>query len=71
MPRSTNTRAIHVDFRYVLWVMKYVDQAENLLDELGIEYTIKNNDGYKIAQRPLGKTASCGLYFLKLSSVTL
>ena len=31
------TRAIHVDIRYVLWVMKYVDQAENLLDELGIE----------------------------------
>ena len=31
------TRAIHVDIRYVLWVMKYVDQAENLLEELGVE----------------------------------
>jgi len=31
------TRTIHVDIRYVLWVMKYVDQAENLLNELGVE----------------------------------
>ena len=32
------TRGIHVDIRYVLWTMKYVDQAENLLEELSIEY---------------------------------
>ncbi len=31
------TRAIHVDIRYVLWVMRYVDQAENLLEELAVE----------------------------------
>lgn len=30
------TRGIHVDIRYVLWVMKYVDHADNLLEELGI-----------------------------------
>lgn len=31
------TRAIHVDIRYILWVMKYVDHAENLLHEMGID----------------------------------
>lgn len=31
------TRAIHVDIRYVLWVMKYVHHADNLLEELGVE----------------------------------
>ena len=31
------TRGIHVDIRYVLWVMKYVNHADNLLTELGIE----------------------------------
>lgn len=30
------TRAIHVDIRYMLWVMKYVDQADNILKELTI-----------------------------------
>lgn len=30
-------RAIAVDARYMLWVMKYVDGAENLLEELTIE----------------------------------
>lgn len=30
------TRAIHVDIRYVLWLMKYVDGAQNLLDEMQI-----------------------------------
>ena len=30
------TRAIHVDIRYVLWIMKYIDHADNLLRELGI-----------------------------------
>lgn len=28
-------RAIHVDVRYVLWIMKYVDNADNLLREIG------------------------------------
>lgn len=31
------TRGIHVDIRYVLWVMKHVDRADNLLTELGID----------------------------------
>lgn len=31
------TRSIHVDIRYILWVMQNVDHAENLLDELGIK----------------------------------
>jgi len=30
------TRAIHVDIRYVLWLMQYVDQADNLLAEMTI-----------------------------------
>ena len=31
------TRSIHVDMRYVLWVMDRVDHAWNLLREMGIE----------------------------------
>lgn len=30
------TRAIHVDIRYILWLMQYVDGAQNLLDEMDI-----------------------------------
>lgn len=30
------TRAIHVDIRYVLWMMQYVDHANNLLSEMQI-----------------------------------
>ncbi|WP_240219886.1 S46 family peptidase [Rheinheimera hassiensis] len=30
------TRAIHVDIRYVLWLMEYVDGAQNLLNEMDI-----------------------------------
>lgn len=30
----TITRAVHVDFRYILWMMDEVDHADNLLDEL-------------------------------------
>jgi hypothetical protein len=30
------TRAIHVDIRYVLWMMHYVDNADNLLAEMEI-----------------------------------
>jgi hypothetical protein len=33
------TRAIHVDIRYMLWVMKEVDHADNLLKEMTIKYT--------------------------------
>ncbi|NVJ60011.1 MAG: S46 family peptidase [Gammaproteobacteria bacterium] len=29
-------RSIHVDSRYMLWVMKYVDGADNLIDEMDI-----------------------------------
>jgi hypothetical protein len=32
------TRAIHVDIRYMLWVMKEVDHADNLLKEMTIRY---------------------------------
>lgn len=32
------TRAIHVDIRYMLWVMKEIDKAENLLKEMTIRY---------------------------------
>jgi len=35
------TRAIHVDIRYMLWVMKEVDGAENLLKEMTIKYPKK------------------------------
>ncbi|MEW9796579.1 S46 family peptidase [Alteromonas sp. CYL-A6] len=33
-PRTTRT--IHVDTRYMLWVMKYLDGAQNLIDEMTI-----------------------------------
>ena len=29
-------RSIHVDVRYLLWVMSQVDGAQNLLDEMGV-----------------------------------
>jgi hypothetical protein len=32
---ETTTRAIHVDIRYVLWVMEKVDGAQRVLEELG------------------------------------
>jgi hypothetical protein len=32
------TRAIHVDVRYMLWMMKEVDHADNLLREMTIKY---------------------------------
>jgi hypothetical protein len=35
---SAITRAIHVDIRYMLWVMAEVDHADNLLAELTIKY---------------------------------
>ena len=35
------TRAIHVDIRYMLWVMKEVDRADNLLKEMTIKYPKK------------------------------
>ena len=31
-------RSIHVDSRYMLWVMKYLDHADNLLDEMVITH---------------------------------
>ena len=33
------TRAIHVDVRYMLWVMDYVDNADHLIREMGLEPT--------------------------------
>jgi len=35
------TRAIHLDVRYMLWVMKEVDHADNLLQEMTIKYPKK------------------------------
>jgi hypothetical protein len=32
------TRAIHVDIRYMLWVMKEVDHADNLIGEMTVKY---------------------------------
>ncbi|PCO06232.1 dipeptidyl-peptidase 7 [Microbulbifer flavimaris] len=33
---NDNTRAIHVDVAYMLWVMEKVDGAHNLLEEMGV-----------------------------------
>ncbi|GAA5526116.1 dipeptidyl aminopeptidase BII [Microbulbifer aestuariivivens] len=33
---NDNTRAIHVDVAYMLWVMENVDGAHNLLEEMGV-----------------------------------
>lgn len=38
---TTITRAIQVDIRYMLWVMKEVDHADNLLKEMTIRYPEK------------------------------
>jgi len=35
------TRAIHVDIRYMLWVMAEVDHADNVLKEMTIKYPVK------------------------------
>ncbi|CDG83914.1 S46 family peptidase [Janthinobacterium agaricidamnosum] len=35
------TRAIHLDIRYMLWVMKEVDHADNVLKEMTIKYPRK------------------------------
>ncbi|MBD1388042.1 S46 family peptidase [Neiella sp. HB171785] len=35
---ETRNRSIHVDTRYMLWVMKHLDGADNLLDEMNIVY---------------------------------
>jgi hypothetical protein len=34
---AVNTRSIHADVRYMLWVMAEVDGAQNLLKELGVK----------------------------------
>ena len=38
---SDITRAIHLDIRYMLWVMKEIDGADNLLKEMTIKYPKK------------------------------
>jgi len=38
---SAITRAIHLDIRYMLWVMKEIDGADNLLKEMTIKYPKK------------------------------
>ncbi len=35
--KQANTRSIQVDLRYMLWNMKHVDHADNLLKEMGAE----------------------------------
>ncbi|MBW8189910.1 S46 family peptidase [Neiella marina] len=35
---ETRNRSIHVDTRYMLWAMKHLDGADNLLDEMSIAY---------------------------------
>ena len=35
------TRTIHVDIRYVLWVMDAVDGADHLLNEMGLTPAIQ------------------------------
>ncbi|GGA64739.1 dipeptidyl peptidase S46 family protein [Neiella marina] len=35
---ETRNRSIHVDTRYMLWVMKHLDGADNLIDEMNIVY---------------------------------
>ncbi len=37
----TISRAIHVDIRYMLWVMREVDHADNVLQEMTIHYPVK------------------------------
>ena len=38
---SAITRAIHVDIRYMLWVMTQIDHADNVLKEMTIKYPRK------------------------------
>lgn len=35
------TRAIHMDIRYMLWIMAEVDHADNVLKEMTIKYPVK------------------------------
>jgi len=39
------TRSIHVDIRYVLWVMDRIDHAWNLLEEMGVEPSFQPRKG--------------------------
>ncbi len=39
---NDNTRAIHVDVEYMLWVMEKVDHADNLLEEMGVAEKASN-----------------------------
>ncbi len=44
------TRSIHVDMRYVLWVMDFVDEADHLIKEMGV-----TPDDGSMTTSPLGK----------------
>ena len=33
---TETVRSIHVDVRYILWVMEKIDHAERVLEELGL-----------------------------------
>jgi hypothetical protein len=33
---NDNTRSIHVDIAYILWVMENVSGAQNLIEEMGL-----------------------------------
>ena len=39
--QPTITRSIHVDLRYVLWVLDAVDGADALLEELGVPNAVR------------------------------
>ncbi|MCJ7756424.1 MAG: S46 family peptidase, partial [Thermoanaerobaculales bacterium] len=39
------TRSIHVDIRYVLWVMDRIDHAWNLLEEMGVKPAFRPAEG--------------------------
>ena len=39
---TESTRSIHVDARYMLWVMDVIDGAHNLLDEMGVAPSIED-----------------------------
>ncbi len=41
---AETTRSIHVDIRYVLWVMDRIDKAHNLLEELGLGHLIHGEE---------------------------
>ncbi len=48
---TVNTRSIHCDTRYMLWVMGEVDQATNLLAEMGLPKPAQGKSGSGLSDR--------------------